>query len=121
MIYTSSSQALAALENVVHRSGEGLNDLFRVMTILIPDDVSSKVVKIKDLPENWHTREGRSKTRLLGNEWIRKGDSLLLRVPSAIITGEANIMINPNHPDFKKVKVEAIEPFDFDPRIKGGG
>ena len=34
VLYTASSRALACLENVVHRSGEGLNDLFRTLVMI---------------------------------------------------------------------------------------
>ena len=118
MIYTSSTIALATLENVVHRSGEGLNELFSLMTIQIPSRRISHI-RIKILPDNWKMREGRSATRSIGDDWIHRNSSLLLKIPSAIVAGESNILINPNHPDFRRVKVKKVEPFSFDPRIKG--
>ena len=45
VIYTSSSRSLTCLENVVHRSGEGLNNLFNVIVIEIPGKI--KITKIK--------------------------------------------------------------------------
>ena len=38
VIYTAGSRALACLENVVHRSGEGLQSIFKVLVIHVPDD-----------------------------------------------------------------------------------
>ena len=117
MIYTSSSIALAALENVVHRSGEGLNNLFCLMTIQLPRKKISRI-KISNLPKNWLTRAGRPFTRSIGDNWIQSKSSLSLKIPSAIIPGEHNFLINPDHSDFRKVKIQNVEPFTFDARIK---
>ena len=53
VIYVSSSQALACLENVVHRSGEGLNKLFKILTIEIPEKLKYKIVFPSKLKSNW--------------------------------------------------------------------
>ena len=45
VIYTSTNRALACLENIVHRSGEGLENKFKILTIEIPDII--KKIKIK--------------------------------------------------------------------------
>jgi len=41
----------------------------------------------------------------------------LLKIPSAVIHEEYNIIINPLHRDFKKVKLKAIKDFTFDARL----
>jgi RES domain-containing protein len=38
-------------------------------------------------------------------------------VPSAIIPEETNVLINPKHKDFKKVKIKAARQFEFDARL----
>ena len=40
VIYAAGSRALACFENVVHRSGEGFNSLFKVIRIDIPDTLA---------------------------------------------------------------------------------
>ncbi|MBI2497892.1 MAG: RES domain-containing protein, partial [Opitutae bacterium] len=40
-----------------------------------------------------------------------------LRVPSVVVPGEFNYLLNPAHPDFKRVKIGKPEPFSFDPRL----
>ena len=42
---------------------------------------------------------------------------MLLAVPSVIISGEPNYMLNPAHPDFKKIIIGKPEAFTFDPRL----
>lgn len=117
MIYTSASRAMASLENIVHRSGEGLNGMFNIMEIKIAK--SSEIFEITDkqLPIGWTSRKNRSVTQHIGDGWIIKNSSVALVVPSVIIPGEKNVLLNPSHPDFKKVKIIHNEKFVFDPRI----
>ena len=44
VIYTAATRALACLENVVHRSGEGLQESFRVMVIDVPDNLPIETI-----------------------------------------------------------------------------
>lgn len=117
MIYTASTRALACLENLVHRSGEGLNGNFKITVIGAPDTASIKEIKLADLPENWFKTSSVPACRAIGDQWIEFGSSLLLRVPSAIIRDEHNLLINPMHPDFKDVTVQEIVDFTFDERL----
>jgi RES domain-containing protein len=104
VIYTASSRSLACLENVVHRSQLGLNQLFSIMIIEVPDSVKKQIVKLDDLPADW--RE------------LNKAQTAILQVPSSIIEEEVNYLINPQHPDFKKIKLSKTDRFLFDLRIK---
>ncbi|WP_020599226.1 RES family NAD+ phosphorylase [Spirosoma panaciterrae] len=118
VIYTAASRALACLENVVHRSGEGLLDDFRVMEIEVPDSIAITVIRPETLAENWFDFQQYDSCQQIGGEWLRKGQTALLKVPSAIIPHEANYLINPAHPDFSQINLVRTEPFLFDPRIK---
>ncbi len=118
MLYTASSRALACLENVVHRSGEGLNNSFKVVVIEIPDDVSITVVKEDQLP-NWTDFAAYSDCQKIGDQWVNDNDTLVLKAPSAIIQKEYNYLLNVNHPQMSKVKILGTEDFQFDSRIKG--
>ncbi|HET8829064.1 MAG TPA: RES family NAD+ phosphorylase [Pelobium sp.] len=117
-IYTSSSQSLSCLENVVHRSAIGLNQSFRLLTINVPDNVKITEIKLGSLPENWKDFEAFPITQNIGSDWSKKKESAILKVPSAIINQEFNYLLNPNHPDFSKIKLLSVEPFTFDNRIK---
>ncbi|HEX7366320.1 MAG TPA: RES family NAD+ phosphorylase [Pelobium sp.] len=118
MIYTSSSQSLSCLENVVHRSALGLNQNFRLLTINIPDDFAIKEIKLSKLEKGWQDFEWFPYTQNIGNEWILGNLTAILKVPSAIIHQEYNYLLNPNHPDFSKISLVNNEPFIFDSRIK---
>ncbi len=118
VIYTAGSRALACLENVVHRSGEGLNKIFRVVVINIPDDILIETINLEDLPDRWFETKSYSLCQVLGNAWYQSKSSAVLRVPSSIIQNEHNYILNTRHPDFNRIKIVRWEPFEFDPRIK---
>jgi RES domain-containing protein len=117
VIYTAGSRSLACLENLVHRSGEGLDAGFRVMTIDIPDDLIIDRVIMNDLPANWRKFSQQASTRAIGDAWVKKGKAAVLEVPSAIIPQEFNYILNPNHRDFKKIALISSEEFSFDRRF----
>ncbi|MBI3591965.1 MAG: RES family NAD+ phosphorylase, partial [Nitrospirae bacterium] len=41
----------------------------------------------------------------------------ILRVPSAVIPDEYNLVLNPKHGDFIKIKIGKPQPFTLDERI----
>lgn len=118
MIYTSANRSLSCLENVVHRGKSGLIQLFSVLTIEIPKAVLIKKINLGELTENWRDYDQFNFTQNLGKKWIDTGETAVLQVSSSIIEEEVNYLINPNHPDFAKIKIIKIEPFVFDNRIK---
>jgi RES domain-containing protein len=120
MIYTSSSLSLACLENIAHRKEHGRLLNYRTIIIDIPDIIPREIIRLPDLPGDWinFNKNSYSKCRVFGDNWINKGKSAVLQVPSAIIKTEFNYLINPSHSDFKKIKIISSEPFFFDPRIK---
>lgn len=117
MIYAASSRALACLENVVHRSGEGLNESFRTMVIQIPDEMVVPEVNTYELPVNWKDFDQQYVTRSIGDQWIKSQKSAVLKVPSVIISEEHNFLFNPAHHGFTNIQLEAVDPFIFDPRL----
>ncbi|MDX1641889.1 MAG: RES domain-containing protein, partial [Balneolaceae bacterium] len=101
----------------VHRSGEGLNGLFRITEINVPDKASLETIVQDRLPANWHKIEMYDYCQSIGDKWIEEKKSLLLKVPSSIIRDEFNILINPNHSEFDNVEIKNISSFEFDERL----
>ena len=120
VIYSAASRSLACLENIVHRNTVELTDLFRTMVIYIPDGIDMAQITNADLPRDWHMAGEKyyRKTRPEGDKWVQENKYLVCKVPSAIIRNEFNYLINPAHPDFKKIKLISTEAFFFDSRIK---
>ncbi|GAB3223529.1 RES family NAD+ phosphorylase [Hymenobacter seoulensis] len=118
VIYTASSRALACLESVVHRSGEGLNDQFRVLVIEVPDELVIEEINLRQLPPNWEKASRYAVCQPLGAAWYTRRNSAVLRVPSSIIPQESNFVLHSRHPDFKRIQIVGREAFSFDSRIK---
>jgi RES domain-containing protein len=118
VIYTAATRALACLENVVHRSGEGLTDQFRVLVIEVPDDVLIEEIGPAQLPPDWERASRYAVCQPLGDAWYRRRSSAVLRVPSSIVPQEFNYILHSRHPDFKRIRIVAREEFRFDSRIK---
>lgn len=117
MIYTSESRALAMAEVIVHLSLAVLPKDFVLLEIEIPDAIAIKKLNPKDLPETWSAFPHHQATQQLGDEFIREGQYAVLQVPSAVVNGDSNFLINPFHPDFKKIKISSQHPFLFDQRL----
>lgn len=118
VIYTASSRALACLENVVHRSGEGLNEQFRVLVIDVPDDLLVEEITLNQLPRQWEKASRYAVCQPLGAAWYGARQSAVLRVPSSIIPQEYNYVLNSRHPEFRRIQIVGREEFSFDARIK---
>ena len=116
-VYTSSSLALAALEYLVHVDIEDVPDDLVAMAIEVPDDVGAQTVHLRDLPADWNQGPDHPACVTIGDAWLAEGAALLLRVPSASVPEDGNLLINPRHPRIRDVVVRSVRPFAFDPRL----
>jgi RES domain-containing protein len=48
---------------------------------------------------------------------VKELNCAVLKVPSAVVKGDFNYLINPFHPDATKISVSSQEDFPFDKRI----
>lgn len=119
VIYTGSSRSLATLELIVHRSAIIPTANYSVIVISIMDDENLiKQVSINDLPDNWRSLAAYSKLQDIGSKWYKGMETLLLKVPSAVIPYEYNYMINTEHRDYyKNVQLVRTEDYFWDNRL----
>ena len=117
VIYTAQSQSLAALEMLVHLDSSELLDKYVLFGVDVEESLLSRV-EVSKLPRDWRADPPPANLRAIGDEWIAIGSSAVLRVPSAVIAGESNFLINPRHCDFSKLRIGEPVPFRFDPRLK---
>lgn len=59
-----------------------------------------------DLPRNWRANPIPAAVQKIGTDWVASGVSAVLEVPSAIIQGESNFLLNVLHPDFGNIQLE---------------
>lgn len=52
-----------------------------------------------------------------GGAWLSRRAELAMKVPSAIVNEEANVILNPHHPGYPDVELNVIRPFTFDDRM----
>jgi RES domain-containing protein len=116
MVYTSTSLALAAIETFVHLEPNLRPDDLVSIKAEVPEDVATERLDLKSLPSKWYELRDES-LRTFGDRWIRAGKAIALHVPSAAIRGEWNVLLNPEHSDFRKVKIEKPNLFQFDLRM----
>jgi RES domain-containing protein len=113
VIYTGSSRSLSSLELVVHRGSIQPAITYKVMVISIADeDFLIKQVQVKDLPSNWRTVDGYTALQKIGSTWYNSQETLVLKVPSAIIVHEYNYIINTEHPEFSH-KIQLVRKVDY--------
>jgi|TARA_B110000240_G_scaffold149994_1_gene166136 RES domain-containing protein len=117
IIYTAESRALAMAEVAVHLTLATLPSDYVLIEIEIPDNIIIKEIILKELVEDWNNHPPNSNTQKIGDEFIDSIKECLLKVPSAVVQGDSNYLINPYHTDFKKIKIIEITDFPFDKRI----
>jgi RES domain-containing protein len=121
IVYTSTHASLAALEVLVHVDPLTAPDDLRLLAIEVPDSIAIETVDTKKLPKNWRAFPAPASLQALGTAWLKSARTAGLSVPSAIIHTERNLLLNPRHPDMKRVKVVENRPFSFDPRLRAPG
>ena len=117
VVYAASTRALCQLEKRVHANGAHPKHQ-ALMRLDLPDDAPLLDVAALNLPADWRDRE--ADTQRIGMDWVTSGASLGLWVPSFIEPAERNLVLNPAHPDYRRITL-TIErhPFRFDPRLFG--
>ena len=105
VVYASTSLALAAMETFVNlepnlRPADLVSIEGEIPELLEVDRLSANV-----LPEGWQETRDES-LRRFGDDWIRTERTAALLVPSAAIRGEWNMLLNPTHAGFQKIRFQ---------------
>jgi len=117
LIYTATNRSLAMAEVAVHLSLATLPSDYVIMQLHIPDDVSLQKINTVTLPPNWNAFPHPPETQAIGDAFIYNNEYCVLQIPSAVTQGDYNLLINPNHADFKRIKIISTEKFTFDQRM----
>jgi RES domain-containing protein len=118
--YASDSAALAILEVLVHLQASAVLPSYSLVPVEIPAALVHPLAP-EALPADWRRSPPSPEVRAVGDRWVRAGTSAVLRVPSAIVETEHNLLLNPAHPDFARLRIGEARPFAFDPRLLGAG
>ena len=112
LVYTSSTASLAALEILVHLSGDDDLSGFLIFACSFSERLVDEITA-DELPDDWREDD----VAHFGDTWIKSESSAVLRVPSVIIDSEFNYLLNPAHRDFPKIEVRDPVPFSLDVRL----
>ncbi|WP_414650337.1 RES family NAD+ phosphorylase [Duganella sp.] len=114
-LYCGTSIAITALEKFVHIASTRLPLV--LVAVDIPDETSIYEPDPTTLPAGWDALPTSASAQAFGGAWLASNANLALKIPSAILPEEANVMVNPRHPDYPAVKLTVVRPFTFDPRM----
>lgn len=109
VIYAAASLAGARLELLAHIGFEAKPKNFGYVEIDVPDEIAVMRFPRKTVPSD-------STSVAWGDAWLKERKTLLARVPSKASPGDFNYLINPSHPDFRKLHVSAERRVRWDSR-----
>ncbi len=116
VVHLAESLSLATLEILVHLQHTPALADYVMFTVDFPPECV-KTLSARDLPDNWRAYPAPTQTQAIGDAWLQDAESVILRVPSAIVAQEHNFLVNPAHADFARLTLEGPFRLDIDPRV----
>jgi len=117
VIYCAESRALAFAELSVYLNIAMASTQYVMLTIKVPEKLKIKKLNKTSLPDNWNIYPHIKATQILGDEFVQKNQMALMKVPSAIVHGDHNFLLNPYHTDFEKIQIISKINFPIDDRV----
>jgi RES domain-containing protein len=117
IVYCAATASLAVLEVRVHLDLSQTPTDYVLMQITVPQAGSRRTLEPADLPGGWRGPGGEHVCRPIGDSWLQERATALLIVPSVVIEFEQNVLLNPIHPDARKIATSRIIPFTWDDRL----
>jgi RES domain-containing protein len=117
ILYTSDSLSLAALEILVNLNSAELLSSYSYAKVEFEEKDVLPVEEIVKLPKNWSSSPPPSAVQRIGDEWAVSMQSLVLRVPTSVVPGEFNFLLNVGHPNFSTIRRSKPQLFRFDDRL----
>jgi RES domain-containing protein len=117
MLYCGATIALAALETFVHLKAGGLPLNRYLVAIDVPDEVWARAHDLRAPPVGWDAIPAGAVSLNAGDAWLKANTSALLVVPSVIVPEERNVLINPQHPDARRLAARKLRKWTYDARL----
>lgn len=117
VLYFSQNLSLSLLEIVVHAEYSDLPLDYSYLEAEIPDSFIKTIKSLDFVHPKWKNDGTSEEFQRLGSNWLSKKENLALKVPSAILPQEYNILVNPKHIEFKNLKIIEIQKLNLDPRL----
>jgi len=117
-IYTAEFTSLAYLEYLVHQFERNTWPKNLAISKLEISDSMITTISKEQLPANWQSILYLSETQFIGDRYFKEGE-LAIKVPSVIVDGEFNVVLNPEHNEFSSaVKRLEVNLLALDKRFK---
>ncbi len=117
ILYFAENLSLCMLEILVHVDFSKLPLDYSYIEVEISEDYFKSIKSVNFIHPNWRTEQAVSQLQMYGSDWLKRQETLAMKVPSAVLSRENSILINPLHENFKEVRVIHTEKMDFDPRL----
>jgi RES domain-containing protein len=114
IVYLADHPSSALLEMLVHMDRDLIPRSYQLLRVVVPADLAIEAIGIDMLSADW--RNETITSRQIGDQWLDRSASALLRVPSAISQGH-NYLLNPAHADAARIAVAEVLQAPFDPRL----
>lgn len=118
MVCTPEAASLTLVGNLLHLQVANLLDSFTLLSVDVPDELI-QVIERESLPQNQAASEAPAALADIGDQWVRRGEAVALRIPSALSPVEYNFLLSPTYPEYANIISQAIPvDFRFDERLK---
>lgn len=117
-LYAAEHISLCMLELLVNmeRTSHAFAQTYHLLELEVPDDLVA-TISVPELKKNWSNDV--QYTQFIGDSFLGEKQFLGLKIPSSVIQEESNFILNPAHPEFKKLKLKASRKYSLDSRLKG--
>ena len=116
VVYVSEHQSTAALEVFVNRVPFILDEKYKAFHLEWPDRFT-EIFPVTKLPPDWKRSPPPAEAMEIGNRWVHEQRSAVLALPSALSPADTNFLLNPEHRDFKQIRIASPVDYEFDPRL----
>ena len=116
VVYVSEHQSTAAFEVFANRVPFILEETYKAFHLEWPDHLT-EIFPLRKLPTSWRVHPPPIETKEIGDNWVKQRRSAVLALPSAISPADTNFLLNPEHRDFKRIRIGSPTDYDFDPRL----
>ncbi len=112
----AESPMAALVETLVHLEvdSEDTPDFYTLLNISVPDDLA---IQPLNPPDGAGWKQDAELTRGMGDAWLASQETALARVPSSIAPHTWNYLLNPEHPDAKRIEIAEVIRERFDNRL----
>jgi RES domain-containing protein len=109
IVYLAETPSSALLEVLVHLETDEDHrpDAYQLLKIEVDDGPDFESVELSSLSPAWKSDE--SETRALGDAWLSRRKTPLIRVPSAITPETWNWVLNPRHAEAPRLRIVYTE------------